>query len=87
MREVSNQIFVDESIELDGVRFTNVKFDGCILIYGGKEPVQLQVCDLDDCQFSFRGHAALTLDLVKAMCQSNLDNMRQKFKDLLSLHE
>ena len=58
-------------VELDGKEFDNCTFSGASLIYRGGQPPTLNECDLTDFTFEFRGAAANTVALLRAMAAPN----------------
>jgi hypothetical protein len=81
--EFTNFVFVNERIELDGKTFRGCTFEGCILVYTAKAPFGIIDSALNDCEWSFEGSAALTLDLLAALYRNADDLSRAVAKETL----
>jgi hypothetical protein len=62
--------FDKQTVILDGNSFDNCEFQGCTLVYNGIAEVRLNGSNLNDCQWSFDGPAARTLQFMQALYQS-----------------
>jgi hypothetical protein len=54
-------------VEVDGNRYRNCVFEGCVMIYGGGAPPSFSGCHFRNSRLSFVGAAANTLAFLKAM--------------------
>ncbi|CAH6896211.1 conserved hypothetical protein [Vibrio chagasii] len=59
--------FVGQKVHLDGNSFEGCKMTKCILIYAASGPIDMNNCELNDCQWEFSGAAADTLGFLSAM--------------------
>lgn len=55
------------SISVDGNRYRNCVFDGCVITYGGGVPPSFADCRFRNSRLSFVGAAGNTLLFLKAM--------------------
>lgn len=61
---VSECSFENQRVLLDGKHFVNCTLNNCTLEYSG-HPVVLETTAFHDCNFQFRGEAALTMQLLE----------------------
>jgi hypothetical protein len=81
--ELTNFVFVNERIELDGKTFRGCTFEACNLVYAAKAPFGIIDCALNDCEWSFEGSAALTLDLLATLYRTADDLGRRVVEETL----
>jgi hypothetical protein len=70
MADFKAQKFSKQTIILDGNSFEACEFKGCTLVYNGISEVKLLGSQLEDCQWSFDGPAARTLQFMQALYQA-----------------
>lgn len=79
--EITDQTFFDR-VEVDGLTFRQVIFDGAELVYRGGPVPGFDRCRFLDVTFTFDGHAGQTLAFLRALSGANPD-LRQVVRDLL----
>ncbi len=70
MAEFNEKKFIKQTVILDGNAFDKCEFQGCTLVYNGISDVRLNGSTLNDCQWTFDGPAARTLQFMQALYQS-----------------
>ena len=66
MQDLVGQTFTG-SISVDGNRYVDCTFKGCVMVYGGGVPPSFSGCHFRDSRLSFVGAAANTLAFLKAL--------------------
>lgn len=67
LEQVRDKTFKNETVEIDGKRFTNCEFYGCSLRYAGGD-VEFGIrCDVENCRPQFTGPARRTVLLLHAL--------------------
>ena len=62
-----NNKYTKTKVVLDNNSFEECTFQGCILEFGATGPVGLNKCTFNECQWSFVGNAALTLQFLNGL--------------------
>jgi hypothetical protein len=70
MAEFKDKKFIKQTVILDGNTFDKCEFQGCTLVYNGISDVRLNGSTLNECQWTFDGPAARTLQFMQALYQS-----------------
>ncbi len=61
--------FENIPVQIDNVSFVKCVFQNCTLVFGGGQ-VNLDACELNECNFGFSGAAASTLDYLKFLASN-----------------
>lgn len=67
LEHIRDKTFENETVEIDGKRFTNCKFDGCSLLYAGGDVEFGLRCEVENCRPHFTGPARRTVLLLHAL--------------------
>jgi hypothetical protein len=88
MDKFSNQTFSGSWIVIDGHEYVNCRFEKCKIVYCGASSVVLNGCLFDDCEWTFDGPAARTVQFMTALyamgggaqqlIEQTFDNIRGK---------
>jgi hypothetical protein len=80
--DIRNRRFDGESLQLDGQSYVDCVMSGCTLDYEGVGPIRLESCDIEDCQITYRGAAAMTIETLQTIAKSGpqgLDHVMRLF--------
>ena len=67
--DYKDETFADQEVLLDGNRYENCKFRGCLLWFKGISPTAIVRCDFHESRWMFGGQAVLALDFLSGLCQ------------------
>jgi len=70
VKEIRDQSFTDQRIELDGKLFVRCTFVRCILVYAGGDGGGISGCTINNCVWKFERAAANTIGFMAAMYHS-----------------
>jgi hypothetical protein len=59
--------FIGQTVNLDGNRFVNCRFQDCQLVFYAYEPVSFDRCVFDECDWVFEGAADIMLSFLTAL--------------------
>ena len=62
-----NEVFRDETVEVDGTFFRGCQFYHCKIVFSGLKPVKFEECLFDSCDWVFNGPAANVLLYLSAL--------------------
>ena len=63
----SKLTYANQSVSLDGNRYTDCVFNMCHMTFSAAAPVSLVRCQINGCTWGLTGSAALTVDFIKAL--------------------
>lgn len=66
IKNVGN-VYESTKVVLDGNSFERCKFKNCILEFGATAPVSLISNEISNCQWSFSGPAAMTINFLRSV--------------------
>lgn len=67
-----NTIFSNTRVDLDGVKFRNVTFNKCVLVFTGQSSEELSLvgCSFNNCQWRFEGAAGNALNFINTLASA-----------------
>jgi len=68
--KAERQTFSNATIIIDGNEYLECKFERCKIVYCGVAVVALNGCSFSDCEWSFDGPAARTVQFMSALYAS-----------------
>lgn len=71
----TSRVFENQRIELGADQFEDCTFRRCLMVVDGR-PVHLPNCVLEECGWTFEGHAGHTLNVVRTLCSIDFDMAR-----------
>lgn len=85
--KITNHVFSNEEVILDFHDYEACKFDHCRFVVLGYGPFALNQCEVVDCEFTFAGPAASTIQTMsmiynnvgeqgKALIEGTFENIR-----------
>lgn len=78
-----DKTFRDETVDVDGVEFSNCTFERCRVRYSGGALPVLAGCRFGGCQFVFAREAENTLNFIRALYHSGMPEVVEStFADL-----
>lgn len=69
-------------MHVDNDRFFNCTFDGCVIIFCGRDSVTMDHCNFKECSFAFEGAAGKTVDFMAALYQQSPDSIERTFDSI-----
>jgi len=81
---ISGQAFQGETISLDGQRFDNCDFMGCVLVMRGDQVFQLANCRIFGTQFRLEASAVTTVNSLRILYNSG-ELGRQTVEKVISM--
>lgn len=80
LEHVRDRTFRNETVEIDGKRFTNCSFDGCVLKYSGGDVEFGPRCSVEDSRPRFADEARKTVLLLHALGLLTFDPLAEERK-------
>ncbi len=81
-KTIRGQTFSNQTVKVDGKRFIDCAFDGCIIQFGATAPFQIEgKSSIGNVQWSFVENAAATVHVMKLLWNMNQhDTIHQIFQ-------
>lgn len=67
LKRVVEQAYTNETVQVDGNRYENCIFEGCLIQYAGLDEVAFVNCRLNNVNWSFVGPAANTISFLSML--------------------
>jgi hypothetical protein len=84
LEDIIGRVFEDQEVHVDGLRFIGCTFKRCIFVYSGGALPNLDSCVSDSCDWSLRGAASRTIELLRGLYISGgLEGIVQGYLDYI----